>query len=176
MRHTARQPQAWLIFDVGQKMKLAVLFLMLVAVAYARLGETRDELVARLGRVRTESHHSVIAQGAISPLGPALFFHKDQWHIQCDLAAGRCARITYTKKGEWTEAQFGTLLENNSQGKKWNEAQGSSRMIRKWRRNDGASAKWQFTGAMEIISPEYEKAKAAREAELAKKAKAKPDL
>jgi len=157
-------------------MKLLILFLVLISPVFARLGENQDELVARLGQVKLESKHYITAQGQISPLGPALFFEKDQWNIQCDLIDGRCAKITYTKPGEWTPEQISTLLQNNAQGLPWREPSDSNKMIRKWTRSDGGTAKWQFTGSMELISKTYLAAKARREGELKSKARQQPDL
>jgi len=153
-----------------------LLFLALLAAAYARLGESREELVARLGRVRLESQHFITAQRQLSPLGPALFFEKDQWGIQCDMVDGRCARITYQKKGIWTPEQITMLLQNNAQNQKWSETRDSAKTIRKWVRSDSGTARWLFTGSMEFVSPAYLAAKARREAELKALAERKPDL
>ncbi|MEW6306042.1 MAG: hypothetical protein AB1705_21405 [Verrucomicrobiota bacterium] len=144
--------------------------------AQARLGENRDELVVRLGPVRTTSKHSIIAQGQISALGQTFVFEKDGWHIQCDMIGDRCARINYSKKGDWTPEQVATLLENNTQSHQWTEDADSQKQIRKWTRSDRAVAKWQFTGVMELTSPAYFAAKTKREAELKEKATKKPDL
>ena len=96
--------------------------------------------------------------------------------MQCDMVNERCAKITYTKKGEWTAEQFTTLIQNNAQGHAWSEARDSTKMIRKWNRTDGGTAKWQFTGSMEVVSSDYIRAKANREATLKSKAQEKPNL
>jgi hypothetical protein len=157
-------------------MRHVLLFFALLTAAYGRLGENRAELVTRLGQVKLESKHFIAAQGQISPLGPALFFEKDQWGIQCDMVDGRCAKITYQKKGDWTPDQIATLLQNNAQAKNWTEGYDSNKMIRKWTRQDGATARWQFTGTMEFVSPAYMAAKARREAELKAAAEKRPNL
>jgi hypothetical protein len=157
-------------------MRYVFLFLALLTAAYARLGENRAELVTRLGPVKLESKHFIAAQGQLSPLGPALFFEKDQWGIQCDMVDGRCAKITYNKKGEWTPDQIATLLQNNAQNKRWTEDHDSNKMIRKWTRQDGATAQWKFIGSMEFESPAYKEAKARREAELKAAAEKRPNL
>jgi len=157
-------------------MKYLIAFLIFVSSVHARLGDGRNDLISRLGPVRSESKHFVVAQGQISPLGPALFFEKDQWSIQCNLVSDRCVKITYTKKGDWTPEQITTLLKNNSQESTWSEARDSTKMIRKWIRKDGGTAKWQFTGSMELVSPFYIAAKAHRESDLKSKAEKKPDL
>lgn len=157
-------------------MKYWFVYLASVSCIYARLGDDRDALVSRLGPVRLESKHSLIAQGQISELGPALFFEKDLWQIQCDMVDGHCVHVTYSKKGDWTAEQIKTLLQNNAQSSMWSEARDSTKMVRKWQRKDGGTAKWQFTGSMEFISPAYLQAKVRREAELKSKAEKKPDL
>lgn len=157
-------------------MRTVLLLFILIAPLYARLGENRAELTARLGSVRSESKHFVTAQGQIVPLGPALFFNKDQWHIQCDLVKERCAKITYSKKGEWTAEQISTLMQNNAQKQQWIEDKNSNEMIRQWTRSDGGKAKWLFTGSLEILSPEYIRAKAEWELALTTKAQEKPNL
>ena len=116
------------------------------------------------------------AQGQIVPLGPALFFEKDQWSMQCDMVNGRCAKITYSKKGEWTAAQISTLIQNNAQGHAWTEARDSTKMIRKWARADSGTARWQFTGSMEFISSDYLRVKTEMESALKSKAQEKPRL
>lgn len=156
--------------------KYIPLFLLLLSTSHARLGENREELVSRLGHVQTESKHVVLAQGKSSPLGPELSFRKDQGLIQCDMVAGCCARIKYTKRGDWTPDQIATLLKNNAQGALWAEAQDSTKMNRKWHRRDGGLATWKFTGEMQLLSPAYLKAKAQREAELKSEAQKMPDL
>ncbi len=157
-------------------MRELILFVFSASLLFGRLGENRTELVERLGAVRLESRHSVIAQGEISPLGPSLFFEKDGWRVQCDLIEGRCARITYAKKGEWTPAQITTLLENNAQGARWREDADSNKMIRKWTRPHQAAAKWEFTGNLQLVAPAYLRAKEQREEELRRKATEQPKL
>ena len=157
-------------------MKIALLFLALVSCSYARLGEGREELVTRLGSVQSESQHFMTAQGQITALGPALFFKKDQWRIQCSMVDGHCASIAYSKTGDWTAEQIAIILDNNAQGGKWTERRDSTKMVRSWTRKDGGSATWKFTGAIELTSPAYFAASARREAELKAKAEKKPEL
>jgi hypothetical protein len=151
-------------------------FLMLASCAFARLGEDRDQLVVRLGPVKQESKHFVVTQGRIEPLGPALFFQKDDWFIQCDLVGSNCARITYSRKGEWTAEQIATLLADNSQGQSWVETKDSNKMIRKWSRQDGGSAVWNFAGSLQLVSGSYLRAEAALIAKVKAEGDKKPDL
>lgn len=157
-------------------MRTVLLLFFLITPLYARLGENRAELTTRLGKVSSEAKHVVVTQGQIVPLGPTLFFNKDQWHIQCDLVKERCAKITYAKKGEWTAEQISTLMQNNAQKHQWIEDKDSNKMIRQWTRSDGGRAKWLFTGSLEILSPEYIRAKEEVELALKTKAQEKPNL
>ena len=134
---------------------LVAILLLLAAPLFGRLGDTKAELVERLGPVRTTSKHVVIAQGKIIPLGPNHSFQKDGWMIECDLIDDRCSRIRYHKNGEWTEQQLTLLLTNNAESGRWGETKASTKMIREWVRSDRARATWKFTGVLEITSPAY---------------------
>ncbi len=134
---------------------LFLAILLLATPLFGRLGDTKAELVERLGPVRTTSTHFVTAQGKIIPLGPNHSFQKDGWMIECDLIDDRCARIRYHKKGEWTKQQLALLLTNNAESGRWSETKGSTKMIREWLRSDKARATWKFTGVLEITSPAY---------------------
>ncbi|MBL9192561.1 MAG: hypothetical protein JNJ82_09390, partial [Opitutaceae bacterium] len=98
-----------------------VVIFFLATPLFGRLGDTKAELVERLGPVRTTSKHFVIAQGKIIPLGPNYSFQKDGWMIECDLIDDRCARLRYYKKGDWTEEQLTVLLSNNAGAGRWSE-------------------------------------------------------
>ena len=150
--------------------------LLLATPLFARLGDTKAELVERLGPVRTTSKHFVTAQGKIIPLGPNYSFQKDGWMIECDLIDDRCARIRYHKKGEWTEQQVTLLLSNNAESKPWSETKASTKMIREWLRSDRATATWKFTGVLEISSPVYLAAEARVQAQAKSDATKLPSL
>ena len=150
--------------------------LLLATPLFARLGDTKAELVERLGPVRTTSKHFVTAQGKIIPLGPNHSFQKDGWMIECDLIDDRCARIRYYKKGEWTEQQLTVLLTNNAASGRWSETKASTKMIRDWVRSDRATATWKFTGVLEVTSPAYLTAKANLEAKAKSDATKLPSL
>ena len=157
-------------------MKYLTIFLLLAISAFARLGETPDEISARVGRNTLESKHYIPVQGKMVPLGRTLFFQKEEWGIQCDLIDQKCGRITYTKKGDWTEAQKQDLLVSNAQTAKWIEAKDSNKMIRKWNRSDGGFAEWKFTGEMIITSYSYVLAKNVLEKSLNLRSKELPGL
>ena len=88
---------------------------------------------------------------------------RKDWSIGCDLIDGRCARIGYSKRGEWTEAHILTVLNANAQGAKWTENSGNpsvGKMVRNWKRDDSAEAEWSFVNGMSVTTPAYNRAKA----------------
>ncbi len=137
-----------------------------VTMTFARLGETEPELVKRFGAPVLRETHMVAFQGRTYVLGPALVFKTQDWRITCDLVDGRCARIHYTKVGDWTDEQFETVRNANAQGLKWRETSKPElgKLYREWRREDGAVAVWQMGVEMKITVPAYERAKATAEA------------
>jgi hypothetical protein len=153
-----------------------VAILFLAAPLFGRLGDTKAELVERLGPVRTTSKHFVTAQGKIIPLGPNHSFQKDGWMIECDMIDDRCARIRYHKKGELTEKQLTLLLTKNAGSGRWSETKASTKMIREWLRSDRATATWKFTGVLEISSPVYLAAEARVQAQAKSDATKLPSL
>jgi hypothetical protein len=154
------------------------LCLMFVAsAAFARLGETEAEMVTRFGKAQSKADHKVAAQGKMWTVGSSLSFKQDDWLIQCDVVDGRCARISYGKRGEWTEEQLQLVLAYNSQGAKWNETTkvgGKSR--RTWTRSDGASAEWMSITGIKMVAPAYERAKQVLEAKAKADASKKPKI
>ena len=74
-------------------------------------------------------------------MGPSLSFKQEDWTISSDLVDGRCVRIHYSKRGDWTEEQIRMVLAYNSQGGMWTEnpKAGVAKLIRKWKRADGAT-------------------------------------
>ncbi|PTY03122.1 hypothetical protein DB347_22630 [Opitutaceae bacterium EW11] len=157
-------------------MKYVVVFLSVWIVAYAHLGDTREELEARLGAVRRESNHATAAQGRVHILGPSFEFEKDGWRLRCDMIDGKCVRISYARRGGWTQEQMDTLLEENAQGAKWMLGIMPSKRSRFWDRSDGGRANWESSGRMDFVSPEYTKAQRSLEDELKRKAQEKPKL
>ncbi|WP_404425810.1 hypothetical protein [Nibricoccus sp. IMCC34717] len=105
-----------------------------------------------------------------------MIFEKDQWTIYADIIGGRCARIRYLKKGDWTDEQLRTLLENNRENKSWIRDSASSKLIKKWNRSDGGFAKWEFAGSMEFVSEAYLKVKEEKERKEQDESRKKPDL
>jgi hypothetical protein len=139
---------------------LTIIVLLLPLSAHARLGETERELIARFGQPDSRSNEYVSAQGRMFALCPILVFRKDDWQITCDLIDDRCARISYYKRGDWTEDQFLTVLTVNAQGAKWTEV-ANRPLVREWKREDGAIAHWQAGQSFFITTPAFERAKQA---------------
>lgn len=142
----------------------------------ARVGETEPELIKRFGQPRSRSKHVVSAQGRIWDLGPTLFFKDADWTIISDLVDGRCARIRYSKVGEWTEEHFATVLNANAQGETWTaKSDGrNKKLLREWKRSDGATAQWIATTGLQIVVPAYVRAKSVAEAKAKAAAAAAP--
>jgi hypothetical protein len=154
-----------------------LLLLVLSTVAHARLGDTEAELFARFGQPKVTSKHSIAAQGKMWEMGPRFLFHQADWRIHCDFADGRCVRIEYDKTGDWTEDQIQLVLGSNSQGAKWTETtKGSIKVVRSWKRADGADATWNKFAGIKMIVPAYERAKQVIEAKAKAAASEKPKI
>jgi hypothetical protein len=149
-----------------------LLFLLVVeASAWARLGETPEQMQARLGPPSPyprEDH--VLANGKAYPLGQILNYGKEGWSVECVMINGTCAKITYVKTtpgATLTDDDINTILKNEAQGSQWTQAVNSTTIIdsiilptfkvRLWKRADGATAQTVATG-FTLISPEYQKA------------------
>lgn len=152
--------------------------LFLTSSAFARLGETEAEMNARFGKPTSRSKHSIITQGAIREVGPALHYRQDDWIIQANLVDGRCVAISYSKRGDWTEDQIQLVLGSNSQGAAWTETTNPSikKLQRSWKRADGGTAEWKIGQAMSLVSPAYARAKAVVEAKAKAEASRKPKI
>lgn len=144
--------------------------LCLTTTLFARLGENEAQLIQRFGEPRLRTSHSVFAQGKSWVLGPQLHFRQDDWSITAVLVDARCGHIHYTKVGEWTDEQFLAVLNANSQGGRWTETSkpgGIPKLQRSWRRDDGATTRWQLGVGLTLITPAYNRAKAVAEAKAA---------
>ena len=143
---------------------LLLLTLAVVHPASARLGETEAELIQRFGKPTLRNKHSIMGDGRMVELGPQLHFQQEEWTIAAVLIDGRVARESYGKRGKWTDEQIKAVLTANSQGDKWTEtSKNSSGISRAWRRADGATARWTFSG-MELTHPAYARAEKIAEA------------
>jgi hypothetical protein len=70
------------------------------------------------------------------------------------------------KPGDWTDDQFTTILTSNAQGTRWADVSKDSvrKLVREWRRTDGAIAIWQMGVGMSVTNPAYQRAKDKAEA------------
>jgi len=157
---------------------LTITALLLPIAAQARLGDTESELVARFGQPVARSKALITTQGRTIELGPELSFRQDDWFIISDLIDGRCARISYSKRGEWTDEQILTVLTVNAQGAKWADVSNPHlrNLSRDWKRDDGATAHWQQNMSLSITTPAYERAKQTAEAKAKAEASKMPRL
>lgn len=157
---------------------LFLYLLLLTSTSYARLGETENQLIERFGAPVLRAKHQIIAQGKMIDLGPRLLFREGDWRIACDLIDGKCARITYTKPGDWTEDQVQLVLSNNAQGAKWSETSkpGAAKMLRDWKRSDGSVARWSRPEGFTVTWDFYLKAKARAEERARVEASRKPKI
>jgi hypothetical protein len=140
-------------------------FVLFRSEGIARLGETEDELAIRFGAPTSRMPEKMFTQGKSREIGTRLRFREGDWTIESSIIDGRCAREVYSKVGEWTEEQFSTVLNSNAQGVKWKLTSKESmrKVIREWRREDGATAIWK-AGALTVTHPAFDRAKALAEA------------
>ena len=158
-------------------MKIAVIFLLLCTSVFARLGETKDQLVARFGNPVNEGIDQMGSHGRNMAVGPELVFTQKDWIITCDLVDGRCARISYRKQGDWTEEQIQVVLAVNRQGGTWAKvAEQSGEIFRTWKRDDGATAGWTDADGISITTPAYLHAKAILEAKAKAESSVIPNI
>jgi hypothetical protein len=156
-------------------MKAAVLlllvFLVLTTPAFARLGETLDQLQARFGPPGPYPQNATVySQGHAYVIGKIWNFKSADWSIGCTIINGICVQITYTKVGDMTDDQIATLLSNEAQGSKWSVVNDFGSVLdsvilptfkpAKWKRDDGAYAR-KMGSQITFTTPDYDKAIAA---------------
>ncbi len=146
--------------------------------AYGRLGETEAELVRRFGQPLTNGQETLVSEGRITKLWPQKTYRQDDWEIRCDMVDERCARIRYTKRGEWTEEQLQTVLNSNAQGATWSDVSRPSvrKLAREWKRADSATAVWKAGVGMTLTSPAYARAKEIAEAKVKAQSRQVPKI
>jgi hypothetical protein len=140
--------------------------LLLPASAFARLGETEEQLIARFGQPGFRAKEQIFAQGKNREFGVKLGFRQDDWTIECAIIQGRSSRESYHKSGEWTEDHFRTVLNANGQGAKWTDISKPEvrKLLREWRREDGGTAVWHMGVGMTVEHPAYARARDLAEA------------
>ncbi len=120
------------------KTLLLVLFGMLALPAWARLGETKEQLETRYGKGEP------VKPEEVGGLRDVLRFQKGDFGVFCGLFENRCDVIMISKgqapegQGAFSEAEIATLLEANASGKAWKETtKGTGRYGRDWQTIDG---------------------------------------
>jgi hypothetical protein len=118
-------------------MKIHLLTLLLVisltAPAWARLGETEQELIARYGK---ELGKEIVAGGGEQISKEIIQFKKSGFDIRIELFNGVSAfeRISNALGDALSDQEIKTLLDANAQGHIW-----SSTGEHKWQRDDGVA-------------------------------------
>ncbi len=165
-----------------------LLSLAMTIFAWARLGETPEQLEARLGpAAQIKRVDQVYANGRTYPVGQIWNFGKDGWSVECVFVNGKCAKITYVKPSSpLTDEDINTILNNEAQGSKWAESVSTTTVIdsifapmakvREWKRADGADARIIYN-SFTLTAPEYQRAvDAANQQAKAEAAKKMPNL
>jgi hypothetical protein len=148
--------------------------LLLVPVVQARLTETEDELVQRFGKVKTRTEERKSFEGRTFTIGPELRFVSDQWKISAVMIDGRCAQITYTKVGHWTEEQLVGMLERNGGFATYTEDKTkSSKVVRRWKQRDGTTAEF-ILNKFTLTHPAFERQLAVLKAKAEAESKRPP--
>lgn len=101
-----------------KKIQMKVLPMVVLALALgcfgaqARLGETKEQLEARLGKPLSESNERGYK---------ILLFKKENFSILCLLSDNKTVSIIYQKNLGFTESEVQAILEKNSTGGGWVE-------------------------------------------------------
>ena len=124
-------------------MKASILVLFLIAIltgsAWARLGETEDQLVARYGQELIKNKLQLRG----SPVTiDAIQFIKGGFGVQVSLFNGISAEEEIHKPHNEPilDEEVKILLDANAQGHVWTEDTAKTDIPRKWHRDDGATA------------------------------------
>jgi hypothetical protein len=107
--------------------------------------------------VQARSNYTTGFEGRTYVVGTALHFNMEQWSIQALMIDGRCAQISYSKPGTWSEDQIATVFNSNGSMSNWKATPPDGPLLfRHWKRNDGATARWGMSGP-ELTHPAYER-------------------
>ena len=159
--------------------KASVFFVcvLFVSEARARLGETPEQLTNRFGQPTGRSDENITSQGRVYKIGDNYGFEQEDWRIRSVIIDGRCAKISYTKSGEWTEDQIRTVLAGSAQGDTWMLVSKPAYMKfqRRWTRSDKAVAEWN-ANAFTITHPAYDRAEEIAKAKAKADASRKPNI
>jgi hypothetical protein len=93
-----------------------------------------------------------------------LHFSSEDWNIDALVINGKCEEVTYSKKGQWTEAQYKHLLEINGGRSQWEEQKPKTQFSpRQWKRRDKVMATISGGLSLEIKTPLVEQTRDAIE-------------
>lgn len=138
-----------------KRLPLIVLSVIVTCVAQARLTEKETELIGRFGKVEMRGAERTYIQGRTYDVGTNLYFKSDQWGIKALVIDDRCAVISYTKVGDWTDEQIVGLLDRNGGYATFKqEPTGLGKSFRKWKQADGVTAVFS-SGKLELTHPLY---------------------
>jgi hypothetical protein len=153
------------VMSTTRSITLIVALCCLVPPAFARIGETEAQMIERYGPVQSRLPQ-VDVLGEDQKRGEKLYFSKEGWQVWSITVDGKCVQIRFNKYGKMTPDQITALLRSNSQMQTWKEVtEGSGKIERKWRRDDGIQARWLSYQGLTITSPKYDTAReAARKA------------
>jgi hypothetical protein len=117
-----------------------ILFFAAVLPAYARLGETKEQSIAR--------YETPVPQAPEASGGEdILLFKKNGIEINATFENGKCVDLTFLNldHSDFTDDEINTLLSLNSQGLEWkvnptpHQYEGC-KTVKEWTRTDGADA------------------------------------
>lgn len=153
---------------------IAVCLPFLCCSAHARLTEKEPELIKRFGPVVSRSEDKRSFEGRTYTVGTSLSFRSDQWSIQVLMIDDRCAQITYSKIGSWTEEQIIGLLDRNGGSATYKEQPtGGGKINRKWKQSDGITAQF-LINKLELTHPLLERRLALLKAKAEAESKRPP--
>jgi hypothetical protein len=154
----------WLSGFSHRALAAGVLSLLLggAGTLHARLGETEEELVQRLGSIELREPEQIVEQQQSFVVGETLHFAAGAWSVVALMIDGRCERIAYQRASAWTDEHFTMLLDANCGGASWHELRNRAPKTqqRAWRRDDGVTATWNALAGFVVSSPKYEKTRA----------------
>lgn len=136
---------------------LSCIFLAACASVSAAIGKTEPELIELFGKVVQRQTEQVRNKGRSMPLGDRLVFKTDQWTIRATLISGHCEKLVYSKTGEWTNEEIGTILDTNGGKPAWREENSRrAKSRRDWKHENGATATWLAGDDFTITTPAYD--------------------
>lgn len=134
---------------------LCVLYVILVLPLSARLGETKDQLIARYGEVDQEA-------------APLLLFKKAGFHVAAKMRNGKCGEIIFcslVSMKDLSETEIKVLLGANAGKSTWEPMPDSFNPV--WKLADGSALAGYLRGQQKLVvtsMDEHLQSKVEREA------------